>query len=634
MHRQRHIIKRQVLEIQVPRPEQARGIHTVISRVHHQRIVPLLERCCSELSSPDRVHHIDSLDIDLGSVDLDHLEEQITAQLNHKLPIALAEAIRLQERQATGRDEDLATTSQLELLTVFVQTGSLPWWADASTPRLLENAVESLIPHAVASLIRLLRDWSRQPRSLERIVHHFDDGLLRHLAALPVPNLTDAIAQAQPALLTVLSAAESTDLTAIRIRNIIWQELLRAAYVDSVPTHEPMLFWKQTLTRVARRTGVTLRKLVSDLHWSITNQATPVDALLRTSIQTLQDTLRDQPRKHIRTSQERSGETEESPEAVTDTLRDHPQDHLQTPADYSIEIGRILDRQEQTGGVIAKLSPILRRVVDLIPAGERRSWWESLRRLTSLTTKQAAGSNEWVTHLEQLFLPVVQHGLMSAAELNSYLENLRSWVDNDASTTAIQRLARALEGAARHRRKDGISKDQSSDLMIDDNDELFIDNAGLVILGPFLSRFFDRLDLLDQKQFKEPTAQHRAVGLLQYLATEDRSPVEYLLPLNKALCGMELSEVFDFGPPVTDAEADECSQLLAAVVEHAPIFKNMSIEGFRGTFLIRKGQLSQRDGAWLLRVERQTYDVVLDRIPWSLNWVRLPWMETPLRVEW
>ena len=60
----------------------------------------------------------------------------------------------------------------------------------------------------------------------------------------------------------------------------------------------------------------------------------------------------------------------------------------------------------------------------------------------------------------------------------------------------------------------------------------------------------------------------------------------------------------------------------------------MSIPGFRGTFLLRRGILGIRDGAWLLRVERESFDVVLDRFPWSFAWVKLPWMQAPLRVEW
>ena len=97
---------------------------------------------------------------------------------------------------------------------------------------------------------------------------------------------------------------------------------------------------------------------------------------------------------------------------------------------------------------------------------------------------------------------------------------------------------------------------------------------------------------------------------------------------------MDLDEVFDFGPPVTEAEAEECSRLLRAVIDHASILGEMSIDGFRGSFLLRKGLLGTRDGAWLLRVEQMTFDVVLERFPWSWTWIKLPWMEGPLRVEW
>jgi hypothetical protein len=173
------------------------------------------------------------------------------------------------------------------------------------------------------------------------------------------------------------------------------------------------------------------------------------------------------------------------------------------------------------------------------------------------------------------------------------------------------------------------------DFGFSDADEAYITNAGLVILWPFLVRFFERLGLSEGRRFKDVAAPHRGVRLLQYLADPNQEPPpEYLLLLNKVLCGMAVDEVFDFGAPVTEDENEECSRFLAAVIEQAPILHNMSIPGFRATFLLRKGQLSTRDGAWLLRVARETYDVVLDRFPWSVAWVKLPWMEAPMHVEW
>jgi len=161
-----------------------------------------------------------------------------------------------------------------------------------------------------------------------------------------------------------------------------------------------------------------------------------------------------------------------------------------------------------------------------------------------------------------------------------------------------------------------------------------VDNAGLVILWPFLERFFRRLDLLDEAQFRGSAAANRAVALLQNMASEDPAAPEYLLALNKVLCGMSPSDLYAFDDPLSDTETEECTQLLEAAIGHAPVLRNMSVEGFRGSFLLRKGVLSTEDGSWLLRVEAETYDVVLERFPWSFAWVRLPWMPSPLRVEW
>jgi hypothetical protein len=155
-----------------------------------------------------------------------------------------------------------------------------------------------------------------------------------------------------------------------------------------------------------------------------------------------------------------------------------------------------------------------------------------------------------------------------------------------------------------------------------------------VILWPFLVSFFEKLGLVQAGNFLNDTAMQKAVALLQYIACEDLNPPEYLLAFNKLLCGMELESVFQLESPLTAIEIEECNIFLNAVIEQAPILNKMSIAGFRGSFLLRQGILSFRDGAKLLRVERETYDVVLDRFPWGMDWVKLPWMAIALRVEW
>ena len=177
--------------------------------------------------------------------------------------------------------------------------------------------------------------------------------------------------------------------------------------------------------------------------------------------------------------------------------------------------------------------------------------------------------------------------------------------------------------------------DVFANMKIAEEEGLILGNAGLVILWPFLAGLFERLGLAYEKKIVDENARQRGVALLHYLATGDASPPpEYLLPLNKLLCGMEQEAVFELDTPLTEAETAACDDFLTAVIAQAPILHDMPIAGLRGNFLLRAGMLQVKYGLWLLRVERETHDVVLDRFPWGFQWVRLPWMEEPLQVEW
>lgn len=165
-------------------------------------------------------------------------------------------------------------------------------------------------------------------------------------------------------------------------------------------------------------------------------------------------------------------------------------------------------------------------------------------------------------------------------------------------------------------------------------DALAVDNAGLVILWPFLERLFDRMGLLEDRVFRDEAARRRGAAALHHVATGEHDAPEFQLVLEKVLCGMAPDEVCESGPPLTAEEADECEGMLTAAIHQAPILNDMSIPGFRASFLWREGQLRTRDGHWLLRVPRETHDVVLDRFPWSFSVLGFPWMDARVQVEW
>jgi len=162
----------------------------------------------------------------------------------------------------------------------------------------------------------------------------------------------------------------------------------------------------------------------------------------------------------------------------------------------------------------------------------------------------------------------------------------------------------------------------------------YINNAGAILLWPFLGRYFQMLGLLEKDAFRDAQAQSRAVYLLQYLASGQMEAPEHELLLNKILCGVKTSEPLEPCHAITEAEQQLSEQLLFGVTQNWEKLRNTSILGLRQSFLLREGRLQRKDDAWSLTVSTKTYDALLDSLPWRLSMVRLPWMETILYVKW
>jgi hypothetical protein len=167
------------------------------------------------------------------------------------------------------------------------------------------------------------------------------------------------------------------------------------------------------------------------------------------------------------------------------------------------------------------------------------------------------------------------------------------------------------------------------------DEAITIEDAGLILLWPFLSGFFKTLELLTPKRaWRDTAAPHRAALLLDHVARGTLIAEEAHMPLIKLLVGLPIQAVLDPGAPLDAAERAACHSFLEAMLEHLAPLGRLTLEGLRGSWLLRPGLLERRDGLPLLRIERRGYDVLMDRLPWPRDWVRLPWMAEPLRVEW
>ena len=166
---------------------------------------------------------------------------------------------------------------------------------------------------------------------------------------------------------------------------------------------------------------------------------------------------------------------------------------------------------------------------------------------------------------------------------------------------------------------------------------LTVGNAGLCLLAPWFVRLFAMLGWLDgeRKKFRNTASKVRAVFLLQYTACgEEREWREAELVFNRLLTALPGNVPLPGHLPLTEEERQTADSMVAGVKANWPQMGGTSVEGFRGSFLLREGTLEQEEKRWLLTVEEKAYDILLETVPWGFRQIRLPWLKKHVQVRW
>ncbi len=124
------------------------------------------------------------------------------------------------------------------------------------------------------------------------------------------------------------------------------------------------------------------------------------------------------------------------------------------------------------------------------------------------------------------------------------------------------------------------------------------------------------------------------MALLHYLVSGENTAPEHELILPKILCGLSPHAVAGPVQSLNKNDIEESINLLQTAIGYWESLKNTSPDGLRDTFLRRPGKISRRDNDWLIQVERQSFDILLDDLPWGISVVQFPWMTELVWVEW
>jgi len=168
----------------------------------------------------------------------------------------------------------------------------------------------------------------------------------------------------------------------------------------------------------------------------------------------------------------------------------------------------------------------------------------------------------------------------------------------------------------------------------EENNQIGVQNAGLILLHPFLRPFFTACGITGKHGNLSPENFDRAVQSLHFLATGNENEFEGNLVFEKFLCGVPLKMPIQKQTLLSEQIKNEANELLIEVVRHWAVLKNTSADGLRQMFIQRDGKLFQEEAKYKLIVERKAQDLLLESLSWNIAVIKLPWISNILFTEW
>jgi hypothetical protein len=621
---QRHIIGRTVLEIDSDRLDDMWSFQNEISELLHQKSVPAMEQLFDRLVGADDVVRLDQVVVQLDPVDrrfladefvqnlLAALSETLGDRLANRLPMAAhAETMRGDRNRSNygtnDASNDGAITEQSlitsetaptrrdragadwEVLLYFLEYGRLPWWSLSEDLPSWIARWEAVMQEGTlwqAPLRELLRGY---PSARQRLVMQFSESFLHQVVLQLQPTWlrwSDLLTQAR----NLLQSLSLSDLALRHLQTQAWVLLLVDLAQDSsrdrpLPVNQWMRGWLTALIQA----------------WMVESQL-EIGSVLRLDAPDIQsNTQSNTLQSAILSTGNRIGRSD-------------------------TQNGKILDSWS-----IAHQS--LHNLIEAISSPERSLWltaldWVIPPSLRADSTSDRDSSNP----SSNVNLTAIDEDREQARLFDEISPSDRDTI-TPSSDVEVNEIGEDL--ALTH--AEDVSP-RNGDSSISDEEAavgIFVNQSGLVILHPFLQIYFEDVGLLDGDMFRDETAQQTAIYLLHYLATGQTDAPEYELVLPKLLCGWALNEPVTRGQALPETALAEGENMLQAVINYWQVLKSTSPDGLREGFLQREGKLTQMDeGSWRLQVEQKAIDILLGSLPWGLNVVKLPWMESMLMVEW
>ncbi|WPO92594.1 contractile injection system tape measure protein [Chryseobacterium sp. HR92] len=165
------------------------------------------------------------------------------------------------------------------------------------------------------------------------------------------------------------------------------------------------------------------------------------------------------------------------------------------------------------------------------------------------------------------------------------------------------------------------------------NEGQYIQNAGLILIHPFIKPLFEHCELVDPKtqQLIDPEL---CAHLLHYIATGKINAPEYDMIFEKFLCNIPMHQPINRHIKLSRKHKSQAKNVIESVQHNWAPMKKSSAALLQNEFFQRPGKLVITDSDYTLIVERKTQDILLEKLSWGIGLVKLPWQKKFIFVNW
>ncbi|KAA2223883.1 contractile injection system tape measure protein [Chryseobacterium sediminis] len=168
---------------------------------------------------------------------------------------------------------------------------------------------------------------------------------------------------------------------------------------------------------------------------------------------------------------------------------------------------------------------------------------------------------------------------------------------------------------------------------VNQDKEQYIQNAGLILIHPFIKTLFEHCELIDPKT-QQLTDPELCAHLLHYIATGKINAPEYDMIFEKFLCNIPMNQTINRHIKLSRKHKTQAKNVIESVQHNWAPMKKSSAALVQNEFFQRPGKLVITDSDYTLTVERKTQDILLEKLSWGIGLVKLPWHKKFIFVNW